>query len=118
MTSLSLLRGRHILVVENGFFLEDDARQALRAAGASFEAVSASAGKPAFSGEHYDGAILDLELDVETAFSVTEELTRHRVPWIFAVSGAAGPGDSTKPFRLSGRQDDLSAIAEALFRVD
>lgn len=100
--SLSSLRGRRILVVEDEYFIADDLAHAIETAGA--EVVGpASTGEAAFSlldGPPIDLAVLDINLAGEINFTIADELARRNIPFVFAT----GYDAATIPARHANRQ--------------
>lgn len=82
-----------VLVVEHQRVVAVDIAQAFEAAGARVVGVASSVDTAlaliADAGS-LDGAVLDLDLRGETAFSVADELARRGVPFLFLASDDAG----------------------------
>ncbi len=79
------LRGCRVLIVEDEYFLADDLEQALKAHGASiigpyseFDEAYLRAAQ-----DHFDVAILDINLHGQLAYPIADELSRQKIPFIF-----------------------------------
>jgi DNA-binding NtrC family response regulator len=79
------LRGCRVLVAEDEYFLADDLERALRQRGAhvvgpcsEFDDAFLQAAR-----DHFDAAIIDINLQGEKAFPVADALTLHRIPFVF-----------------------------------
>lgn len=81
--------GKRILVVEDDFFLADDLRRRLQEHGATVigPVASVNAALDLIETRRVDAAILDVELDAETAFPIALVLEQRGVPFVF-VTGA------------------------------
>jgi ActR/RegA family two-component response regulator len=115
---LHLFAGKHILIVEDEYFLADETRRELEQVGAIVvgptgrveEALSLIATS------QVDAAILDVHLGDELVFPVAEELDRKDIPFVFAT----GYDPAVIPAKFSGftlceKPTELGKIAEALF---
>lgn len=87
MTSVGeKLKGRHILVVEDEYFIADDLRRAFAACGAEVvgpvgtldEAIAVLD-----KGERVDAAVLDINLRGKRAYPIADRLLEAQVPFIF-----------------------------------
>lgn len=81
------LTGRHILVVEDDYFVADDLAATLEAAGA--KVVGPAASMSVALGlidqtDRIDGAVLDINLKGEMAYPVADALQERSVPFVFA----------------------------------
>ncbi|NLS16569.1 response regulator [Rhizobium sp. P40RR-XXII] len=113
-----MFRGKRLLIVEDSYFLADDARQKLQELGAIIVG-------PVDDIEHAvdlietgdaDAAILDLHLVTEPAFSLVEQLERRRLPYVFALGREpSGAIADFAGFVLCGRSVAMEHIAKALF---
>lgn len=115
---LSLFAGKHILVVEDEYFLADETRQKLEQLGATVVGPAANVedALELIASSKIDGAILDVHLGDEFVFPVAEELERADVPFVFAT----GYDPDVIPakfsgFALCGKPTELGKIASALF---
>ncbi len=61
------------------------------------------------------GVLMDLSLDSETLFTLSEHLLDLKVPFLFIVTGD-DRSDAVHPFRLSQKDEDRQAILHALAR--
>jgi CheY-like chemotaxis protein len=87
MASSTFLAERHILVVEDDFFIADDLTDMLEAAGAEVVGPAASlAAAHALLArtERLDGAILDINLRGKMVFPLADALRERAIPFIFA----------------------------------
>jgi CheY-like chemotaxis protein len=115
---LHLFTGKHILIVENEYFVADDVRRLLEAAGAVVvgPAPSVDIGLSLIDQSHIDAAILDIRLEGETVFPIAERLQDLDIPFVFATAYL----DADIPQRyggyfLTGKPTELEVIAKALF---
>lgn len=106
---------KRILVVEAGRPLTDDLRQQLTPHGATVLGPMPSVGAAIALVQigSLDAAILDIELDGETAFSIAEISEEQGVPFVFVSYNAVGP--KYPGFQL-GQPSSLQTIGLALFR--
>ncbi|CUX67642.1 putative response regulator receiver (CheY-like protein) [Agrobacterium tumefaciens str. Kerr 14] len=116
---LSLFAGKHILVVEDEYFLADETRQKLEQLGATVVGPAANVedALELIASSKIDGAILDVHLGDEFVFPVAEELEQADVPFVFAT----GYDPDVIPakfsgFALCGKPTELGKIASALFK--
>lgn len=81
------LSGRTVLVVEDEYYLADDLTQALERLGATVigpVATKSAAMQRLEDGTQIDLAILDINLNGQTVYSVADELARREIPFVFA----------------------------------
>src|SRR4051794_39150827 len=81
------LKGRHVLVVEDEFYIAIDMADTLKEHGAHVVGPVASVADAVDlieCTEHLDGAVVDLNLRGELAFPVARELAKRHVPFVFA----------------------------------
>lgn len=107
-----------MLVVEDEYFLADEARRKLEQLGAL---VIGPTGRvdgalDLIKGGRVDAAILDINLDGEMVFPVAERLARLEIPFVFA-SGydAAVTPEAFKGHVFSEKPVDFAQLADALF---
>lgn len=94
------LTDRHVLVVEDDYFIMDELRQSFERSGATVlgpvgsieEALALAEGSP-----RIDAAVLDINLHGEMAFPVADALRARGIPIIFAT----GYGAATIPERFA-----------------
>ncbi len=89
--SESLLRDRHILLVEDEYFIADAMQRSLEDVGAHVVGPVASV-KDALAllrSEPVSAAILDVNLDDEGVFPVAEALVARGIPFVFATGYSA-----------------------------
>jgi CheY-like chemotaxis protein len=81
------LEGRHVLVVEDEYYIAADMVDALEEHGAHVIGPAASIADAIHlveQTEHLDGAVVDLNLRGELAFPVARALAARHVPFVFA----------------------------------
>lgn len=102
-------------MLEDGFFLDEETKRLLTTADAIVQVTNWIDADLVLSGEvNFDGAILDINLDPDVAFSLTEKLEALGIPFLFALSSQ----DKARRFgvyRLCADIDELAAIREGLF---
>ena len=114
-----LLNGRHVLVVEDEYFIVDDMRRVFEESGAQVigpvgnidDALAVIAESP-----RIDGAVLDINLREVMVFPVADALRARGVPFVFAT----GYEENAVPKRLRDairceKPIDPARLAEALF---
>lgn len=111
------LTGKRILIVEDGFFLDDATRRVLEAANVLFETVNGTDGVEYLDGgSTFDGAIIDVDVEADTAFLITERLQGLGIPFLFALSGQESSAIGRfKAFRLCSDLEELNALRDGLF---
>lgn len=80
------LKGRHLLVVEDDFFIADDMRHSLERAGADVIGPASSvqdALELLAQDGRCDGAVLDVNLRGETCYPIADELAARDIRYIF-----------------------------------
>ncbi len=113
---LNLFAGKRILIVEEDYFVADDARRLLEGAGVRITGATAPFAIGMIDPEITDAAILDIRLDGEAAFLIADRLYSFRIPFVFATSHVdASVKDSFGGFHLCGDLHALGDIALALF---
>ncbi|PDS80440.1 response regulator [Rhizobium sp. BC49] len=117
-SAIKFFAGKRILIVEDEYFLADEARRMLEKAGATVigPAAGVTAALDLVDNEEIDAAILDVHLDGEFVFPVAEELERRDIPFVFATAFDR----SVIPAKFAGfilceKPTELEKIAEALF---
>jgi len=115
---IHLFVGRHILIVEDEYFLADETRRNLQAAGALVvgPAGDVLTALSLIDTSRVDAAILDVHLGDEFVFPVAEELETRGIPFVFAT----GYDPSVIPVKFTGfalceKPTELGKIALALF---
>lgn len=86
MSAQHALKGRRILLVEDEYFIADDLRRSLSAAGAAIVGPVATLGGAldlADNGGPLDGAVLDINLRGEMVYPVADRLKAKGVPFLF-----------------------------------
>ncbi|WP_337268258.1 response regulator [Oryzifoliimicrobium ureilyticus] len=117
-TSMKLLAGKHVLIVEDEYLVAAEARRALEKAGAVVvgPAPSVEEGIRLLEVSQVDGAILDIRLDGETVFPIADRLIELNIPFVFATAYT----QTELPGRYGGyvlceKPAELDVIASALF---
>lgn len=116
------LRGRKVLIVEDEWFLADDAARAIEAAGASVVGPAADEAEALalIAAGGFDLAVLDVNLGDGAGFRVAEALAAKDVPFVFATGydRSAVPVAFAGAPRLEKPYDPrrLAAVLEAAFR--
>jgi CheY-like chemotaxis protein len=121
MMERNSLAGRHILVVEDEYFIAEEMMRAFKARGAQVlgpvptldGALHLVAG-----GERIDAAVLDINLQGEMVYPVAEALERRGVPFVFA-TGYDAPAIAPRHAAVARCEKpvDPDKVAEALFRA-
>ena len=76
--------GKHILIVEDEFFVGSDLEQILADAGAETVLVNtAGAASAKLAETKFDAAILDIHLQDESTYPLADALRRKSIPFIF-----------------------------------
>jgi CheY-like chemotaxis protein len=116
--AIALFAGKRVLIVEDEYFLADEARQKLEDAGAIVVGPvgAVKAALNLLDTAQVDAAILDIHLGDELVFPVADELERRAIPFVFAT----GYDPSIIPAKFTGftlceKPTELGNIAEALF---
>lgn len=111
------LAGRRILVVEDNFYLADDLKRALRAAGAEIVGpIPRSApALDAVAHDGFDAAVVDINLGEGPSFVLADALKRAAVPFVFVT----GYDEVLIPQRLADvptvqKPADMRAIIQAV----
>ncbi|WP_412066741.1 response regulator [Rhizobium sp. SYY.PMSO] len=116
----SMLSGKRLLIVEDGYFLTDEVRKKLHMLGAIVVGPVSDVEHAAELAEadEADAAILDLHLATECAFPLVERLETLKLPYLFAI-GREPRGVTTgfAGFVLCEKPAAIEHIAEALFGV-
>lgn len=119
MTSPNIIAGRHILLVEDDFFIAEDFAAALQAAGAKVVGPVASVPEALdliAQTERLDGAALDINLQSEKIYPLVDALQERGVPVVFV----SGYDRATIPARyanvpLCQKPVEPEAVAKAMF---
>jgi hypothetical protein len=113
------LTGKRLFILEDGFFLDDATRRVFEAANVLFQTVNVSDAVAYLDADiAFDGAILDMEVEADTAFLVAERLEVLEIPFLFAISDHDFAAASrSKAFRLCSDIEELKAIADGLFGI-
>lgn len=115
---LELLRGKHILIVDDDYLVADQTRQELEECGAVIVGPVPSVDQALELLEtlRIDAAILDINLDGEKVYPLADRLSERRIPFVFATGyeTSAMPG-KYRGFALCEKPAELVVIARALF---
>ena len=107
-----------MLVVEDEYFLADEARRKLEELGALVVGPTGSVDTALdlIESDELDAAILDINLDGEMVFAVAERLEQLNIPYVFA-SGydAEVVPESFRGHVFSEKPVDFGQIADTLF---
>jgi DNA-binding response OmpR family regulator len=122
MVDRAMLDRKHILVVEDEYFIAKDVRRALVDAGALVVGATGRVSEALrlIEAERIDAAILDVNLDGATTFDLATLLSKRGTPYLF-LTGYDG-WSLPDAFRDTPRihkpfsPDQLIAATEALFR--
>ncbi|TPE51641.1 response regulator [Amaricoccus solimangrovi] len=117
-----LLRGRTVLVVEDEYYLADDLRRGLEAAGAVVLGPAASLAdglRLIGDGRSPDLAVLDVNLRDVTVYELAEALMARGIPFVFATGYDAARIPERfeavpkllKPFEMGALTAALEALA-------
>ena len=114
----ALLLGRHILLVEDEYFIADAMQRGLEDSGAHVVGPAASVDDALelLGSTLVNGAILDVSLADEKIYPVAEVLTARGIPFVFATG--YGASDLPAAWRHVPRYEkpvDPAAMARALF---
>lgn len=115
---LNLFGGKRILVVEDEYFIADEARRELLRLNATVVGPTATVEEAIglIGSQEIDGAILNIHLGDKLVFPVAEKLDELGIPFVFAT----GYDPSVVPEKFSGfflcvKPTELGKIARALF---
>lgn len=116
---LQLLRGKHILIIEDEHLVANQMRRELEKHGVSIVGPMRSIAKALdlVDAERVDAAILDIDLDGEVVYPLADMLCEREISFVFATgcSAAASAPERYPGFILCERPTELAAIAVALF---
>lgn len=120
-TYLRLFEGKHVLIVEDEYFLADETRRKLEKLGAVVVGPTGNVqdALELIKTSPVDAAILDVHLGDEFVFPVAEELESRDIAFVFATSY----DPSIIPVKFTGfalceKPTELGKIAAALFAND
>jgi CheY-like chemotaxis protein len=121
MTTITVLRGRFVHVVEDEYLVAADLARSLERGGATVVGPARDVRQALellASGARVDGAILDIRLRGEDVFAVADALLARAIPFLFA----SGFGRDIVPNRHQAapfceKPLDVARAAEALFGV-
>jgi DNA-binding response OmpR family regulator len=110
--------GKHVLVVEDQYFIAADLGHCLEVQHADVElAASCADALDALGRAEFDFAVLDIKLgDDETSYPVAEELRRRGKPFVF-VSGYETAREDFRDVRIFHKPVGAERVAAALLGV-
>lgn len=113
---MDLFSGKRVLVVENSEFLSETTRQELIRLGAFIigPVANFTAVIRALEGR-LDAAILDVHLDGQMSFLLSEAFERKDIPFVFAVAASASLPRDFQGYVLSPDSLHLTQIGRMLF---
>lgn len=118
MTYRQMFSGKRLLIVEDGYFLSEEARQKLQELGATLlgPVSTAEDALELIKGKNVDAVILDLHLDAGFVFPIVETLQRLKLPYLFAIGHEPPivPAGFTG-FILCDKAAEIEHIGKALF---
>ena len=119
MASTKTLAGRRILIVEDDFFIADDFAATFEGAGAQVVGPAATLSE-AFDlierTERLDGALLDINLQGELAYTLADALRARGVPIVFATGYDRGAiPERYADIPLCEKPVDPQQVARAMF---
>jgi CO dehydrogenase/acetyl-CoA synthase alpha subunit len=115
---LNLLRGKQILIIEDEHLVETDMLLALEQHGAKIVGPirSIATALDCVDEKNLDAVILDIDIDGEAVYPLTEMLCEREITFIFATGCSASAIPEKYPgFVLCEKPTELAAIAVALF---
>ncbi|WP_037082608.1 response regulator [Neorhizobium vignae] len=113
-----LFHGKHILIVEDEYFLADETRRKLELVGAVVVGPTATVdgAMELVNTSRIDAAILDAHLGDDFVFPVADELEKRDIPFVFATGyDPAFIPTAYTGFALCEKPTELDKIAAALF---
>jgi hypothetical protein len=112
--------GKRLLIIEDGYFLDDETKSLLTGMGVVAICVTENSviGAREIDGNP-DGAIVDINFPADTSLTLSETLEEFGIPHVFAI-GRPAPRLKTQysAFYLCPDQAELRAILAALFGAD
>ncbi|MCV3768671.1 response regulator [Rhizobium sp. TRM95796] len=96
----SRMKGQHVLIVEDEFFIAMDTQLALEQMGAIIVGPASNVADALglIASRTVDCAILDIRLDVDDSYPIADKLMERHIPFLFASSESRG----ALPERFSG----------------
>lgn len=113
-------QGKTLLVIDQDYFLSDEARRMIEAWGGSFVVVDNVRQAAEFlTAGRVDAAIVDIEIETPDAFLICERLDELGIPFVFAFGeGAPESVRAHGGFALRGATEALFDIGHGLFNRD
>jgi CheY-like chemotaxis protein len=113
-----LFNGKTLLVIDQDFFVSEQARRMVESWGGVFIVVDTVAqALELLRCTHVDAAIIDIDLETRDAFLLCERLDELDVPFVFAFGDSAAEAVRAHGgFALRGAVDALTDIGHGLFR--
>lgn len=119
MATTTSLAGRHILIVEDDFFVADDFAATFEGAGAKVVGPAASLSQALElieRTERLDGALLDINLQGEMVYALADRLRERGVPVVFATGyDRSAIPDLYADIPLCEKPVDPQQVARAMF---
>jgi CheY-like chemotaxis protein len=118
---LTLLRGKHILIVGDGSLAAENTQREIEKHGAHIMGPvrSVDLAMDLLHGTVFDAAILDLNLEGEEIYPLADALSERQIPFVFATGDErAAMARKYRGFILCDKPTALAAIAVALFAPD
>lgn len=109
--------GKTLLVIDQDYFLTDEARRMVETWGGSFVLVKSVARAQEFLAmNRVDAAIVDIEIETRDAFLLCERLDELAIPFVFAFGdNAAEEVRAHGGFALRASAEALADIGQSLF---
>lgn len=115
-----LLAGKRVLIVEDEFYLADDIRRTLMAAGASINGPFSTVGEAQTAIEHgdFDCAVLDINVQGKSAALLATQLRAKGKPFVLATGygRSAVPGELDEVPRIE-KPFDPAALVKMLAQL-
>lgn len=102
-----------VIVIANTGFISDTARDAWQHAQIKLVGPVSPSDFKDDAARRCGGVLLDLELDSNVLFALSERLMRLSTPFLFVVNSRELAG-TTQPFLLTEHEEDIRAIVDAL----
>jgi hypothetical protein len=107
--------GKRLLVIEDGYFLDDETAALLRDIGVVVTRTTYR-DLDDLADQDFDGGVIDLAIESDHAFNLLEQLESRGIPHVFAVNEKAGQTTSRfSPYCLCADSDELMIILDNLF---
>jgi hypothetical protein len=108
--------GKRLLVVENGYFLDDETAALLKQLGVVVTRATCRDVDDMTDMRQFDGGVVDLAIEGDLIFNLMERLESLHLPFVFAITErVARKAGHPSPYRLCADREELMAILEGLF---